>query len=375
MTVGGDSPTTNSLLAGQTLFLVGRVHGVTRRRLDQLVRLRGGKLVRKPTSRVTIIAAGHSAASNVLPDGRVRMPAGLPASAAMISELELRRRLGLSHPPDAVDRSLSAADLERIAGLTPRLLSCLALFDVLEPVDGRYSYRDLVAAREAGRLLARGVALRQILEAAIALRRRGSHLAEARLTECPSGELLRDLSGQLAELSGQLTMGLDQDVRGVDELLAAAEQSEEGNDLATAENLYATALRADSNDPVIPFNLGNVFDAQGRPAEAKIAWQIAVARDPAFAEAWYNLAMAAEDEAHMDLAVAEYRRAVQARPDYSDAHFNLALLLTRLDRYEDALEMWERFLGLEPQSRQAATAKRAAALCRMKINEKPARTG
>lgn len=376
MTGGGDPSAADSLLAGQTLFLVGRVHGVTRRRLDQLVRLRGGKLVTRPTPRVTTIAVGHSAASHALSDGQVHMPSGLPVSAAMISELELRRLLGLLHPPGEVDRSLGATDLERLAGLTPRRLSCLALFDVLEPMEDRYSYRDLVAAREAGRLLARGIELRRVLEAAVALRRLGSHLAEARLAEGgPSGELLRELSGELTELSGQLTMRLDHDVRSIDELMAAAEQSEERHDLATAENLYTTALRADSNDPVIPFNLGNVFDAQGRAAEAKIAWQIAVARDPAFAEAWYNLAMAAEDETHTDLAVAEYRRAVQAQPDYGDAQFNLALLLTKLDRYDEALAVWERFLELDPHSRQAMTAKRAVALCRMKLKEKPARSG
>ena len=65
-------------LAGQTLFLVGRMHGVTRRRLEQLVRLRGAKLATKPSARVTVIAVGHSAASDALPDGRVRMPTGLP---------------------------------------------------------------------------------------------------------------------------------------------------------------------------------------------------------------------------------------------------------------------------------------------------------
>ncbi len=374
MTSSGDSSAT-SLLAGQTLFLVGRVHGVTRRRLEQLVRLRGAKLASKPTTRVTLIAVGHSAASDALPDGRVRMPAGLPTTAAMVSELELRRRLGLLRPPAIVERNLRAADLERIAGLTPTLLACLALFDVLEPVDELYSYRDLVAAREAGRLLTRGIELRHILEASVTLRRRGSHLAETRLAEGPSGELLRELSGQLAELSGQFNMRLDQDGPTIDDVVAKAEDAEDRNDHATAENLYTTALRADSSDPVIPFNLGNVFDAQGRPADAKIAWQIAVARDPAFAEAWYNLAMAAEDEGHTDLAIAEYRRAVQARPDYSDAHFNLGLLLTKLDRFDEALAAWERFLEIEPHSGQAKIAKRAAALCRMKIKQKPARTG
>jgi tetratricopeptide (TPR) repeat protein len=364
-----------SPLAGQTLFLSGRIQGVTRRRLDQLVRLRGGRLVAKPTARITLIAVGHSAAANVLPDGHIRLPTGLPDSAALISEQELRRRLGLLRPPEATERSLGAAELERLSGLTPRLLSCLALFDVLEPADGRYAYRDLVAAREAGRLLARGIELRRVLEAAIALRRRGTHLSESRLTEGPSGELLRELSGQLAELSGQLTMRLDHDGRSLDDVVAAAERAEENDDHAAAENLYATALRADANDPVIPFNLGNVFDAQGRAAEAKIAWQIAVARDPAFAEAWYNLAMAAEDEEHADLAVAEYRRAVQAQPDFADAHFNLALLLTKLARYAEALTVWERFLELAPSSRQAPVAKRAATLCRMELQQTKPKAG
>jgi tetratricopeptide (TPR) repeat protein len=357
-------------LEEQTLFLLGRVHGLTRRRLEQLVRLRGGKLTNKPSARITIIAVAHSAAAHALPDGHLRIPAGLPAAAALISEHDLRRQLRLLRPPAAMERSLGAGDLEKLSGLTPRLLSCLRLFDVIEPVGDRYAYRDLVAAREAGRLMARGVELRRVLEAAIALRRRGMHLSETKLAETPSGELLRDLAGQLAELNGQLTMGLDREVRTVDDLVVAAEQAEENNDLAAAENLYATALRADSNDPVLPFNLGNVFDAQGRQAEAKIAWQIAVARDPAFAEAWYNLAMAAEDEEHTDLAIAEYRRAVQAQPDYADAHFNLALLLTRLDRYGDALPLWERFLELEPGTRQAVIAKRAVTLCRMEIKQK-----
>lgn len=375
MATSGDSPEAARPLAGQTLFLFGRVQGLTRRRLDQLVRLRGGKLASKPTTRVTVIAVGHSATSIALVDGRVRLPAGLPSTAILVSEKELRRRLGLLGPPPDVDRSMGSAEIERLAGLTPTLVSCLALFDVLEPVEGHFAYRDLVAAREVGRLLARGIELRQVLGASVTLGRRGSHLAEARLTEGPSGELVRELGGQLAELSGQLTMRLEQDVRGVDELVAAAEQAEDDNDLATAESLYTTAMRADASDPVLPFNLGNVFDAQGRAAEAKIAWQIAVARDPAFAEAWYNLAMAAEDEAHEDLAVAEYRRAVQAQPDYADAHYNLALLLTKLDRCEEALATWERFLELEPKSGQANTARRAAALCRMRIKQKQAQTG
>jgi predicted Zn-dependent protease len=77
------------------------------------------------------------------------------------------------------------------------------------------------------------------------------------------------------------------------------------------ESLYTTAMRADAADPVLPFNLGNVFQAEGRATEAKVAWQIAVARDPAFAEAWYNLAVAAEDDKQTDLAIALCRMKTQ----------------------------------------------------------------
>ena len=356
-------------LTGQTLFLVGRLQGLTRKRLEQLVRARGGKLAPRPGPRITMVAFGRSATARALDDGPVALPAGLPATAPLVSENVLRRQLGLLEAPQEVDRSMGRGEIERLSGLTPNLLSCLVLFDVLEPVDDRFAWRDLVAAREAARLLKRGVALRDVLEAAIALRRRGANLAEARLTEGPSGELLRDMAGQLAELSGQLTMGLEKKAPSIDDLLLQADEAVERGDLGAAESLYTTAMRADTADPVLPFNLGNVFHEQGRAAEAKVAWQIAVARDPAFAEAWYNLALAAEDDQQSDLAVAEYRRAVQAQPDYADAWFNLALMLTKLDRCSDAIGAWERFLELEPGSKHAATAQKALALCRMKLQQ------
>jgi tetratricopeptide (TPR) repeat protein len=364
-----------SAIAGQTLYIVGRLQGLTRKRLDQLVRAHGGKLAPRPSASVTMIVFGHSGAERASSDGRLRLPPGLPAKAPLISENVLRFQLGLRPPPPEVDRSLGWTDLERLAGLSRDMAACLVLFDVLEPVNERFAYRDLVAAREAARLLKRGVALGHVLDAALTLRRRGSHLAEARLTEGPSGELVREIAGQLAEFNGQLTMGLERAPRSLDDLLAEAEDAEERGDLAIAESLYTTAMRADAADPVLPFNLGNVFQAQGRPTEAKVAWQIAVARDPAFAEAWYNLAVSAEEEKQTDLAVAAYRRAVQAQPDYADAHFNLALLLTQLERCSEALATWQRFLELEPSSPHSVVAQKAIALCRLRLQQDRAQAG
>src|SRR5260370_39635850 len=123
--------------------------GLTRRRLDGLMRARGARLAPRPGNRVTTIAFGHSAAARALDDGRVQLPAGLPATASLISENVLRRELGLLEPPPAVERSLGRAEVERLAGLGPNLVSCLVLFDVLEPVDEHVAYRNLVSARGA----------------------------------------------------------------------------------------------------------------------------------------------------------------------------------------------------------------------------------
>lgn len=362
-------------LTGHALYILGRVQGVTRRRLDQLAQRAGGKLAAKPSSKVTLIALGHSAIGNVLPDGRIRLPTSLPADAPLISEQELKRRLGLAGPPPDIGRTLAAREIERVAGLSLRLIACLSLFDVLEPVDEQFSYGDLVTAREAGKLLARGVDIARILDAALSLRRRGTTLADARLVESPGGRLFREIEGKLAEFNGQLTMHVDGEAQTVDELLLEAEGAEEAGDLAAAERLYSTALRADPDDPVLAFNLGNIFDAQGRSAEAKIGWQIAVARDPAFADAWYNLAMAAEEEKQIDLAIALYRRAANAQPDYGSAHYNLAMLLTSLERCAEAIAHWEKFLAVEQNSRQAVTARRAIALCRMQLQRERVKAG
>ena len=53
----------------------------------------------------------------------------------------------------------------------------------------------------------------------------------------------------------------------------------------------------------------------------------------------------------------------------------LALLLTRVERCDEALAAWQRFLEVEPTGKHAAAAQKAIALCRMKIQQDKARTG
>jgi tetratricopeptide (TPR) repeat protein len=347
-----------------SLYVVGRLRGVTRKRLVGALATAGGRLVRRPGARITLVALAHSSAPACLvgPSG-LELPKALPGSVELVSEVEVKRRLGLAPPPPEAERQLSAADLSRAAGLTQETIRCFDLYDVLDGAGGRFGFRDLLTAREAKRLLKRGFALVDIVEAALALRRQGRGLFDTSLSDAPWGEILQHATGRLARLDGQYLLPLDDAFQSADELFELAEECETVGDLDGAERFYRRAAAADPFDPVIPFNLGNVLDGLGQPREAAIAYRLALGRDASFAEAWVNLAGLRERGGRIGEAEEYLGRAVQARPDYGDALFSLASLLTRQERYREALLLWDRFLALEPQGTAAEQARRQGWLC------------
>ena len=77
-------------------------------------------------------------------------------------------------------------------------------------------------------------------------------------------------------------------------------------------------MKSDPTDASAPFNLGNMLRAAARTVEAEAALRAATRANPAFGEAWYNLA---------DLLLAQ--GPCWLRLTYIDAMFNLALLLQR----------------------------------------------
>ena len=85
-------------LAGQTIFIVGRIQGLTRRRLDQLVRARGGKLAARPGASVTTIVSPFGCPR----DERrtLQLPPGLPKvprSAGVCAGSSAARAAGVDH--------------------------------------------------------------------------------------------------------------------------------------------------------------------------------------------------------------------------------------------------------------------------------------
>jgi Tfp pilus assembly protein PilF len=283
----------------------------------------------------------------------------------VVSELTLKRTLGLAGPALEENRTLGQAELMRASRLSADMIACLSAYDVLEPIQGGFAYRDLLVVREVGRLLDRGYSLVAIITAAVTLRRARASLSQVRLVEGPSGEIVQQVGDMFASLEGQFALPLSQDGTSVDELFERAEFCEASGDLVSAERFYRTALALDRTDPTLPYNLANVLDEQGRRRDAVLSYYEALQRDPDFAEAWFNLGVIAQEEGRTADAITNYRRALSAQPRFTDALFNVALLLTNQEQYSEAASIWERFLSLNPQDPDRAKAKRYATLCRL----------
>jgi tetratricopeptide (TPR) repeat protein len=358
-------------LLGAKVHIHGRFRGLTKRRIAQLVTVGGAKMARRATS-ATLVALGHGSAVSTLSDaGELNLGFKVPSRAEFVSERRFKAKLGIPSAGAEGARDYSGPQLERHSGLSAVQLGCLVLYDVLDPVEGSYSYRDLVAARTIGRLVSAGARFGKIAAAALALEQHGIDLATARLAESPWGEILQEIGGQSARLDGQLLLPLHGDDLDANEAFARAEASEEDGDLPTARRWYELAARLDRDDAVIPYNLGNVLDALGKSAEAEIAYRQAIGRSPDLADAWFNLGLLQERAQRLGEALESYAQAYLVEPTYCDALYNGAALLMRLRRFREALPLWEKIAATTPDG--VVEARRLAHLCRLELAEAAAR--
>ena len=87
---------------------------------------------------------------------------------------------------------------------------------------------------------------------------------------------------------------------------------------------------------------------RGGWAQAEAWARRVVDRDPDGAEGWNQLAIALEEQEKIEPALAAYARALEARPAYWQARFNLGLLHRRQGRFRDAVKAFAAVLEQQP---------------------------
>jgi tetratricopeptide (TPR) repeat protein len=115
----------------------------------------------------------------------------------------------------------------------------------------------------------------------------------------------------------------------VDQELTAGVAAQNAGNYTTAVQDYNKVLASDPKNATALYDLGDVDQLQNLPADAKARYLAALAIDPDFISAMYNLATIDASTSPNDARVL-YDQIIQLSPGYADAHFNLGYVLISL---------------------------------------------
>lgn len=121
-------------------------------------------------------------------------------------------------------------------------------------------------------------------------------------------------------------------------------------DSAEAAKLYREALVHDATNKFAYYNLGVIDQAAGRSRVAQFQYELALAHDPNFTPALFNLATIVT-RSDVDAAIRIYRRIIAIQPRNAGAHLNLGFLLKRRGKTTEGQAEIDRAVALDPSLR------------------------
>jgi tetratricopeptide (TPR) repeat protein len=115
----------------------------------------------------------------------------------------------------------------------------------------------------------------------------------------------------------------------------------EAGDLANAESCFRKIVEQHPDLPDPRYSLGVVLQMQGRPEAAIEHFKVAIAEDPVFVQALYNLANALVQTGRSLEAIGYVREIIRLDNEHADAHWLLGMLLLLHGKYEEGWKEYE----------------------------------
>ena len=101
------------------------------------------------------------------------------------------------------------------------------------------------------------------------------------------------------------------------------------------------------SDPAIPNILGAIYAGLSRYKEAIASYNKAIDLKPDYAEAHYNLGIALNELGENGEAVNSYNKAIDLKPDHIEAYNNLGVALNALGKHEEAIASYDKAIDLK----------------------------
>ena len=308
----------------------------------------------KDVTRSTELLAIGSGALNHVPTGALlrRLETADRRGITVFGEARLLDLLGGGQQ----EEEAATIDPASVAEVGPEMLLLLNAFDLLRLSEGLVRFADAEPLRTSRRLLDDGFEPGQIIAAL--LKRQAAPKGRHRLSLLADGSPVLIWEDGVTTVTGQGVLPLDEG-DDLETLFEDALEAESAGDLDEAARLYDLCARYDRQDPIAPFNLGNVLLRAGDTPGAKLAFTRALARRAAFPEAHFNLAHCLEEQKDLKGAQTHLEAALKHDPGYADAMFNLAQIELSLGQDAKALALFRAFAGRTSSDRLKAKATRA----------------
>jgi protein O-GlcNAc transferase len=136
--------------------------------------------------------------------------------------------------------------------------------------------------------------------------------------------------------------------------ISVAEKVAPESDVATAQGGDSIAPLATSESEALK-NQGNAHLGNGQLDDAAECFRQAIALNPLYAEAHYNLGITLKELGQFNEAMGYYRRALEIKPDYAEAHYKLGNALNDLGQFNEAVASYRRALEIKPDYTYAHT--------------------
>ena len=266
------------------------------------------------------------------------------------------------------------------AGLLPAAIEIMQI--------PHFDFASLTTAKQLAGWMRQGVTVSSMQLQIEALRKRiGSDAALDELPIQADGQQLIIQDGdQYLESSGQLRLGFEPEAESTDlggpatvkftrpesqdKVLAPEQQAElsleamveqaiiaeDADDLETAVRWYRSVMTVHGLNADICFQIAELLYRSGDVCGARERYFTALEIEPELLEARANLGCVLLECQQADLAIAAFEGALAQYPDYADVHFHLARALEELGEANRAVQHWQRFLELAPNSPWAEEA-------------------
>ena len=118
--------------------------------------------------------------------------------------------------------------------------------------------------------------------------------------------------------------------------------------LTDAITSYKKAIAIEPNYVDAYYNLGFALREKGNLEEAVKNFNKVISLNPNYVDAYNNMAVTLEKQGKLEEALKAYKKAIAIKPDYADAHYNMATTLEKQGKLEEAVISYNKAISIKP---------------------------